>query len=126
MNLDKAFQADLPNAKLVDELNMKVKEKTGRAIYSFATKYFSHHKPDIYPIYDSYVDKLLRFYRDMKKNEMKTPFKFQDKDLTSYETFCEVIDSFKESFQLEKYNAKEIDKFLWQAGKYYFPKYEDA
>ena len=80
MNLDKAFQADLPNAKLVDELNMKVKEKTGRAIYSFATKYFSHHKPDIYPIYDSYVDKLLRFYRDMKKNEMKTPFKFQDKE----------------------------------------------
>ena len=33
-----------------------------RKFYSFATKYCSHHKPLDYPIYDSYVDKVLRYY----------------------------------------------------------------
>lgn len=36
----------------------KVKMNGGniKNFYSFATKYCSHHKPTIYPIYDSYVD----------------------------------------------------------------------
>lgn len=33
--------------------------------YSFATKYCSHHKPLDYPIYDSYVVKLLCYFRDI-------------------------------------------------------------
>jgi hypothetical protein len=33
--------------------------------YSFATKYCSHHMPLEYPIYDSYVDLLLRYFRDV-------------------------------------------------------------
>ena len=126
MDIDRAFNSNSRYAELVDELNKKVKEETGRAIYSFASKYFSHHCPDIYPIYDSYVDKLLRFYRDKKQEEAASPFYFKDKDLTQYQTFCEVIDKFKESFNLQKYNAKQIDKFLWQAGKFYFPRYEDV
>lgn len=32
--------------------------------YSFATKYCSHHRPNIYPIYDSYVNKLLKYFRN--------------------------------------------------------------
>lgn len=32
--------------------------------YSFATKYCSHHRPDIYPIYDRYVNKLLKYFRN--------------------------------------------------------------
>jgi hypothetical protein len=31
--------------------------------YSFATKYCSHHKPEMYPIYDSYVDKMLGYFK---------------------------------------------------------------
>ena len=30
--------------------------------YSFASKYCSHHFPEDYPIFDSYVEKMLRFY----------------------------------------------------------------
>ncbi|UTW70364.1 hypothetical protein KHA80_07545 [Anaerobacillus sp. HL2] len=32
--------------------------------YSFATKYCSHHNPLDYPIYDSYVDEVLRHFRN--------------------------------------------------------------
>ena len=126
MDIDRAFSSNNRNAGLVDELNKTVKKETGREIYSFASKYFSHHRPDIYPIYDSYVDMLLKFYRDMKKEETVVPFEFKDKDLTEYQTFCMVIDKFKESFSLQKYNAKQIDKFLWQVGKFYFPRYEEV
>lgn len=42
---------------LVDEVApIEIKGKT-RRFYSFATKYCSHHKPNDYPIYDSYVEK---------------------------------------------------------------------
>ena len=37
-------------------------------LYSFATKYCSHHKPTIYPIYDSYVGKMLIHYKESDFN----------------------------------------------------------
>ena len=117
-DLDNAFASNQRKACLADTLDDKVKNKTDRAIYSFASKYFSHHNPDIYPIYDSYVDKLLRFYRDTDKL-----LDFKDNDLKKYSSFCDVIDDFKKAYGLEKYTAKEIDKFLWQVGKKTFPKY---
>ncbi len=35
--------------------------------YSFASKYCSHHKPETYPIYDSYVDKMLWHFEKTNK-----------------------------------------------------------
>ncbi|WP_312159685.1 hypothetical protein [Oscillibacter sp.] len=35
-------------------------------LYSFATKYCSHHNPEDYPIYDSYVDKVLCYFRNVR------------------------------------------------------------
>jgi hypothetical protein len=51
--------------KSVDEKlvgNIRKVSGINRKFYSFATKYCSHHKPLDYPIYDSYVDKVLRYY----------------------------------------------------------------
>lgn len=121
MNLDKRLQKGTLDSAIVMELNDSVKKKTGRSIYSFATKYCSHHVPEEYPIYDSYVDMLLRYYRDT----VNTPdFSFEDKELLDYRRLCEIEDSFKRCFGLEMFNAKEIDKFLWQVGKITFPKWK--
>ncbi len=120
MNFDNTFNSDEALPKCVDELNDKVYKATKKHIYSFASKFFSHHRPDIYPIYDSYVDKLLRYYRDEYQF-----FSFKDQNLLEYEGFYEVYIKFKEYFGLTQFTAKDIDKFLWQVGKHHFPKYKD-
>lgn len=85
--------------------------------YSFATKYCSHHKPITYPIYDSYVEKMLVYCK--RKDNFNT---FATTDLKSYKRFREILLSFRKFYDLEVFDLKQIDKYLWQAGKKYFPK----
>lgn len=118
MDVDSILVGNEPHPEIVDVLNEKVFKETGRHIYSFASKYFSHHKPDLYPIYDSYVDKLLRYYRDTDEF-----YAFTDDHLQQYKGFCDVIDHFKAYYGLQEYTVKDIDKMLWQMGKKHFPKY---
>jgi hypothetical protein len=44
---------------LVNELAQVTIREKQKNFYSFASKYCSHHFPDIFPIYDSYVDRML-------------------------------------------------------------------
>ena len=83
--------------------------------YSFATKYCSFHNPDAYPIYDSYVGKILQYYRDSEGF-----CSFRNIDLKDYPTFKRIIAEFRRHFGLEKYTTKELDQYLWQFGKDYF------
>lgn len=85
-----------------------------RNFYSFATKYCSWHNPDDYPIFDSYIEKLLKAYRQID-------FQFQGNDLKNYEKFKNILSSFQSCFNLKHYNFKQIDKFLWMYGKELFP-----
>ncbi len=88
-----------------------------RNFYSFATKYCSHHFPEDYPIYDSYVEKMLMHFKredgfhQFKKNELK-----------HYPAYHAVLIQFRRFYGLDEYDLKQIDKYLWQAGKDYFPK----
>jgi hypothetical protein len=115
------------NSSYLDSLCKKVKDNTkteqsnGKYPYSFMTKYFSHCNPKCYPIYDSYVDIMLRWYRDHNDNG----FNFSDNDLNcrEYELFASIIDDFKDKFSLNS-SIKEIDQFLWTAGKIFFNQYE--
>ncbi len=85
--------------------------------YSFATKYCSHHKPNDYPIFDSYVEKLLMaLKRQDRFND------FRKSDLKDYEKYKNILIQFRKKFNLEKFNLKEIDKYLWQYGKKLFQK----
>ena len=122
MNVDERLKSSKRDTSIVDEMVAEVKRITGRSAYSFATKYCSHHKPELYPIYDSYVDILLRYYRDHNTKG----FCFADKDLQHYASFCKVEQRFAECYglNLPEFTAKEIDKFLWQVGKKCFPKWE--
>lgn len=85
--------------------------------YSFATKYCSHHKPTTYPIYDSYVDKMLM---SCKRNHKFA--KFKKEDLKSYVKFKDILLRFRIFYELEEFDLKQIDKYLWQAGRKYFPR----
>lgn len=104
---------------LVDDIKrVEISGKT-RNFYSFATKYCSHHKPLDYPIYDSYVDEVLRYYR--KEDSFAT---FKNDDLKEYTRFKSILEEFRDFYQLDKYSLKELDKYVWQLGKTHFNKYK--
>lgn len=95
-----------------------IKMNGGRNInfYSFATKYCSHHKPTVYPIYDSFVEKMLMYW---KKDKF---YNFSKNDLKSYALYKNIIINFRKHYGLRSFDFKQIDKYLWQSGKKYFPK----
>lgn len=103
---------------LVSELSHVVfPNGKAKTLYSFATKYCSHHKPDVYPIYDDYINKILRYYRDVDGFS-----KFTNEMLLDYLSFNAILQDFQRFYKLEKYTVKEIDQYLWQSGKENFPK----
>ena len=123
-----------PVAKHILELNIDERLKNGdeslvndiatiiindkeKHFYSFATKYCSHHFPDVFPIYDSFVEKVLLFFN--KKDKF---YKFKKEDLKNYKKFKEILIAFKIFYGIDEYNLKDIDRYLWQLGKEYFPK----
>ena len=85
--------------------------------YSFASKYCSHHNPLEYPIYDSYVDEVLRYFRDRENFSS-----FKNDELKDYNKFKGILLDFRACYSLNKYNLKQIDQYVWQLGKEYFPK----
>lgn len=102
---------------LVGEIQYVTISETLKNFYSFATKYCSHHNPLDYPIYDSYVDEVLRHFRN------RDGFSdFQDGDLKDYSKFKSILIDFRAFYGLDKYNLKQIDQYVWQLGKDYFPK----
>ena len=96
----------------VDKIAKTIINDKTRNFYSFATKYCHFHEPEKYPIFDSFVELVLVTYRDQYKF-----YNFKNKDLREYGKFCAILTKFIESFNLENFKLKEIDKFLWMYGK---------
>src|SRR5574344_1497932 len=102
---------------LVNDIATITIKKRQINFYSFASKYCSHHFEIKYPIFDSFVEKVLKYLRKEDKFYM-----FEDCELKQYKKFYNILLEFRKFYKLEKYNLKEIDKYLWQVGKDYFPK----
>lgn len=116
LKIDDALARD--NLEIVNKIaNVKMNGEKNINFYSFATKYCSHHKPTVYPIYDSYVEKMLMYFK--KRDSF---FNFSRQDLRLYAKFRDVLLKFREYYDLQKFNLKQIDQYLWQAGKKYFPR----
>ena len=114
-DLDKRLKAG--DIKLVCELgNVKIGDDK-RYFYSFATKYCSHHNPIAFPIYDSYVEKVLVYFNKVDKFSS-----FKIKDLKNYRKFKGILLDFQRYYKLERFNLKKIDRYLWLLGKEFFPK----
>ena len=103
---------------LVDEISHVEVNGKLHTFYSFATKYCSHHNPERYAIYDSYVEKVL-----VSMNSRDHFMDFKQEELKDYETYMSVVDAFKKRYGLTQYNIKRLDQYLWQLGKWYFNPY---
>lgn len=99
-----------------DIAQISIKNKT-KNFYSFASKYCSHHKPTSYPIFDSFVEKMLLHFKSVDNFDS-----FDKVDLRSYGRFIKVIRNFQSFYKLDKFTLREIDIFLWLAGKDWFPR----
>jgi len=115
LQIDKRLNAN--DTTLVSEIAKVMINGKTKNFYSFATKYCSHHNPNGYPIYDSYIDAVLWHFR---KTDEFTDFKRPE--LKDYSTFKKVLIDFREYYKLHKYTLKQIDQYLWQLGKEHFTK----
>lgn len=114
LNIDTRLKEGDPT--LVDEIaKITIGGKT-KNFYSFASKFCSHHNQLDFPIYDSYVHKVLKYYRKVDRF-----YDFEENDLIVYPKFKNILIEFRSFYKLDKYNLKELDKYLWQFGKEYFP-----
>lgn len=114
LKIDSKLKAGDPS--LVAEIaNVTIKEKP-KNFYSFASKYCSHHCPENFPIYDFYVEKLLMYFKKKFKFSQ-----FKKEELKDYSRFKQILNDFKAYFGIN-YSLKEIDQYLWQLGKEYFPR----
>lgn len=93
-------------------------KELNKCFYSFATKYCSHHNPNVYPIYDSYLDKILRHFK--RKDHFAD---FKGADLKDYNRYVEILDEFAKFYGIDDYSRKDLDRYLWQLGKEYFKRY---
>jgi hypothetical protein len=116
LNIDERIKQN--DESLVNEIaSVRMSESKTMNFYSFASKYLSHHKPLIFPIYDSYVDEVLRYLRRTDQFS-----KFKNEELKDYKQYKGILKEFQRIYQLENYNLKEIDKYLWQVGKEFIDK----
>ena len=114
LNIDPLLKARQPDVvDLIAHVRLGSKIRNN---YSFATKYCAWHNSTEYPIFDSFVGQMLWSYRKQDKFSS-----FRRQDLWKYSQFKQVMADFREHYGLSTFDLKDIDKFLWLAGKAYYP-----
>jgi len=115
LNIDNRLDGN--DYQLVNDIaNISMDNGKTKYLFSFATKYCSHHKPDVFPIYDDYVGKMLVHFNKVYGFYKETI------DLRNYNNFTDILSKFKSHFNLDILSLKEIDRYLWLTGKEFFPK----
>lgn len=115
LNIDKRLSEG--DASLVNDIAHVTISGKEKVFYSFASKYCSHHNNIEFPIYDYFVDKMLVYFKNKDKFA-----KFKKEDLKDYVKFKNILIEFKKFYDIDEFNLRDIDKYLWIAGKEYFPK----
>lgn len=110
LNVDVGIKRGDP--QVVDQIARVILNGKERRNYAFATKYCSFHNSSQFPIYDSFVDRVLKAYQKQDKFS-SLPLG----DLKDYTRFKEVLREFVAFYELENVSAKELDGFLWGYGK---------
>lgn len=110
LNIDERLKQG--DQTLVSEIGHTEIADKKKFFYSFATKYCSHHNPDAYPIYDSYVEKVLMHFKRIDKFS-----EFKQEDLKDYPTYKDILSQFAAFYGIASYSMKELDMYLWQLGK---------
>lgn len=103
----------------------------GKTIYhiSFASKFASFFRPDLFPIYDSLVAEV--FCRLKRKGFFKSNTSFTKDDLKSYysiyktvyDEFMDLSGMSKLKIGASKLTYKDVDDYLWTSRKVYLAKH---
>jgi hypothetical protein len=101
---------------LVNDVALIENNGKTRNHYSFVSKYCNHHNPEPYPIFDSFVEKMLWHY-----SKVDGFLKFRRGALRDYKEFVGIIMQFRKSYGLGRFSLRQIDIFLWLCGKECFP-----
>jgi hypothetical protein len=115
LDIDEDLERGSP--EIVDRIANATFSEKPRRVYSFATKYCSWHDQQSYPIYDSFVEKVLVEYRNRDAFH-----DFKKADLRKFRVYKDVLQALQRRYGLERYSFKELDKALWLLGKEYFKK----
>jgi hypothetical protein len=86
-----------------------------RRNYSFATKYCSFHRPDVYHIYDGLVAHVLNTL--LKQGETFDTFTRGEHWITDYAIWHRSTSRFRAHYGLEEFSIRDIDKYLWVLAK---------
>ena len=109
LHIDHALQEGQPEVvEAIAHLDIRGKS---HFLYSFASRYCNWHNMAAYPIYDPAVHKLLNFYK-----QQLTGTDLADDDVYRYSRFKEQMIAFRQYLQMDNYNFKEVDKFIWIYG----------
>lgn len=114
-DLDVDNRLKVGDITLVMDICKVKKGKVAKNCFSFATKFCGYHKPQEYPMYDEYVEEVLKYFRD-KDNFCK----FEDDDLRDYVKYKGIIIDFRKFYDIEKYDYKKLILYMRQLGKEFF------
>ena len=118
LSIDRAFkESSLEIVNAISTAQFPGKRKINR--FSFATKYASWHRQDIYPMWDNNVQNYLTGLRKLCRDEWD---KFGDGfNLSSnswgYPEFHALMVRMRAHFGLAEVSFKNLDKFLWWHGR---------
>lgn len=115
LGIDARLAEPAIDADLVEEIaTVTIKGKVRRN-YSFATKYCALHRPDLYPIYDSLVDRVLNTL--LRQGETFDSFVPGERWQTDYAIWYRSITKFRTHYELHEFSVRDIDKYLWTLAK---------
>lgn len=100
--------------KFVDELKeVKITEDEIKNLLSFSSKYCRRYAPLDFPIYDTIVKDVLKYYLNRTNFYEGEPPKNWEKDYVQYK---QVVDKFIEKYKFIQ-DYVMLDKYLWSLGK---------
>ena len=118
LNVDRAFkEGSLKIVNTISTTQFPRKKPVNR--FSFATKYASWHRQDIYPMWDSKVQNYLtrlRILHRVEWDKFADGFRLSSNDW-GYPEFYKLMDRMRAHFNLVEVSFKDLDKFLWWHGR---------
>ncbi len=115
LNIDDPLSSGRADPDLVERIARLEQKGKVRRNYSFATKYCSFHRPDVYPIYDSLVVEILNGL--LKQGEAFDTFEPGETWNGDYGVYCRSVAGFRRHFGLDEFSIRDIDKYLWMVAK---------
>jgi hypothetical protein len=115
LNIDDPLSSGRADPELVERIARLEQKGKVRRNYSFATKYCSFHRPDVYPIYDSLVVEILNGL--LKQGEAFDTFRLGETWNGDYGVYCRSVAAFRRHFGLDEFSIRDIDKYLWMVAK---------